>query len=256
MHHEQIKQQICDIGRRLYDRGLVVAADGNISVRVAENEILCTPTGQSKGQMQPSDICTVDLDGNQTGGQKQPSSEVRLHLEVYRRRDDVQSVVHAHPPHATAFALTREAIPTGVLPEVELFLGEVPTAPYATPGTDELPQSIVPFVEKSNIIVLANHGTVSYDANLERALWWTEILENYCRVLILSQSVGTPAYLTNAQIREVLSTKAKWGLFDPRTDEDFANCDLLKNPLFRDSWTADGTGRRRFLPPEDESRRG
>ncbi len=248
--HRIAREQICDIGRRLVDCGLVVAADGNISVRLNENEILCTPTGMSKGRMTVDDICTIDLAGKQTGGSRRPSSESLLHLEVYRQRDDVASVVHAHPPHATAFALTRQAIPAGILPEVELFLGEIPMAGYATPGTPELANSIVPFVEKSNLVVLANHGTLAWDSSLERALWWTEILENYCRVLILSRSLGPPAWLTNEEMQEVLAGKEKWGLSDARTDSKYSESDLRENPLFRDTWKTTGVRRTMFDRPE------
>lgn len=223
--HRHARDEICKIGRRLVKQGLVVAADGNISVRLSESEILCTPTGMSKGQMSPADICTVDLEGNQTGGSRRPSSELLLHLEVYRQRDDATSVLHAHPPHATAFALTRQMIPAGILPEVELFLGEVPMAGYATPGTPELASSIAPFVKNSKVIVLANHGTLSWDSSLERALWWTEILENYCRVLLLSRDLGPPARLTNDEMRELLVKKEEWGIADARSGKELADSD-------------------------------
>ena len=184
--------------------------------------------------MTPDDICTIDLEGNQTGGSRRPSSESLLHLEVYRQRDDVTSVVHAHPPHATAFALTRQMIPAGILPEVELFLGEVPMAGYATPGTPELASSIEPFVKSAKIIVLANHGTLSWDFSLERALWWTEILDNYCRVLLLSRALGPPARLSNDEMRELLVKKEEWGIADARSGQELADSDLRDNPLFLD----------------------
>ena len=248
--HRLVREEICDIGRRLVDRGLVVAADGNISVRLNEAEILCTPTGMSKGRMTAEDICTIDLDGKQTGGSRRPSSESLLHLQVYRQRDDVSSIVHAHPPHVTAFALTRQAIPAGILPEVELFLGEVPMAGYATPGTPELANSIVPFVEKSNIVVLANHGSLAWDSSLERALWWTEILENYCRVLILSRTLGPPAWLTDEEMREVLAGKEEWGISDARAGTEFSKSDLRDHPLFQDTWERTGVQRTAFDRPK------
>ena len=255
--HEPTRRKICEIGRRLCELGLVVASDGNISARISADEILCTPTGISKGQMQPDDLCTLDLSGNQIGGTRRPSSESRLHLEIYRQRSDVTSVIHAHPPHATAFAITRQAIPAGILPEVELFLGEIPIAGYATPGTDALAESVVPFLDLSKVVVLANHGTVSYEKgpdcveSLERSLWWTEILENYARVLLLSRSVGAPAYLTNDELRDVIRSKAKWGIPDPRMGEDFQNSDLRHNPVFNETWESTGISRDIFPAPDN-----
>ena len=141
---QHLKQQLCDYGRRAYDKGLVSANDGNLSVRLNENEILCTPTLQCKGFMKPEDICTVDLDGKHIAGDKRPTSEIKLHLQVYRRRSDVNSVIHTHPPHVTAFAISGKPIPSGILAEPEIFLGEVPTAKYATPGSKEFSETIVP----------------------------------------------------------------------------------------------------------------
>ena len=141
--------------------GFAAANDGNISVRLNENEVLCTPTMHCKGFLKPKDICLVDMEGNQIAGKKKRSSEVLLHLEIMKARPDVQSVVHCHPPHATAFAVAREPIPQAVLPEVEVFLGEVPIAPYETPGGKKFAETILPFVKQSNVIILANHGTVS-----------------------------------------------------------------------------------------------
>ncbi|MBM4093639.1 MAG: class II aldolase/adducin family protein, partial [Planctomycetes bacterium] len=131
---QKIKQDICEIGRRLYQKGFAAANDGNISVRVSDNQVLCTPTMQSKGFLKPDDIATIDMTGKQIAGQKPRSSEALLHLEIYKSRDDVKSVVHCHPPHATAFAVAREPIPQCVLPEVEVFLGDVPITKYETPG--------------------------------------------------------------------------------------------------------------------------
>ena len=133
----QVKQEICEIGRRVYNKGFAAANDGNITIRLNDKEVLCTPTMVSKGFMKPDDICKVDYDGKQLAGTRKRTSEVLLHLTVYKMRPDVQAVVHCHPPYATAFAVAREPIPKCVLPEVEVFLGEVPMADYATPGTQK-----------------------------------------------------------------------------------------------------------------------
>ena len=126
IHDRRLKEQICEIGRRVYNKGFAAANDGNISIRVGENEVLCSPTMICKGFMKPEDICAVDLYGNQIAGTRKRTSEVLLHLAIMRARPDVKAVVHCHPPHATAFGVAREPIPQCVLPEVEVFLGEMP----------------------------------------------------------------------------------------------------------------------------------
>lgn len=208
---ESLKKQLCEYGRRAYDKGLVAANDGNLSVRLGQDQILCTPTLQCKGFMKPEDICTVDLDGNHIAGDARPTSEIRLHLEVYRRRSDVNSVIHTHPPHVTAFAICGKPIPSGILAEPEIFLGEVPTAKYATPGSGAFAKTIVPFVNQTNAIVLANHGMVSYERDLERAFWLTEILDAYCRTLILAANIGAPERLSEQERAELQRLRREFG---------------------------------------------
>src|ERR1051325_4615731 len=162
VNEHKIKQEICEIGRRLYAKGFAAANDGNITYRLNDKEILCTPTMVSKGFLKPEDICRVDYDGKQLAGTRKRSSEVLLHLAVYKQRPDINAVVHCHPPHATAFAVAHEPIPKWWLPEVEVFLGEVPIAEYETPGTTRFAETIVPFVRDCNTIILANHGTVAF----------------------------------------------------------------------------------------------
>src|SRR4029079_2229857 len=138
------------------------ANDGNITYRIGENEVLCTPTMHCKGFLKPADIATVDMTGKQIAGAKPRSSEALLHLEIMQARPDVKSVVHCHPPHATAFAVAHEAIPQCILPEGEIFLGDVPITKYEAPGSKAFAETILPFVDRANVIILANHGTVSY----------------------------------------------------------------------------------------------
>lgn len=245
----RIKQDICEIGRRLYAKGFAAANDGNITVRVGENEVLCTPTMFSKGFLKPEDICTIDMQGNQTSGMRKRSSEALLHLEIYRQRADVKSVVHCHPPHATAFAVAREPIPQCILPEVEVFLGDVPITKYETPGGQAFADTILPFVDRTNVIILANHGTVSYGESVERAYWWTEILDAYCRILMLAKSLGGVHYFSEDKERELLQLKAKWGFADPRNTKEYENCDICANDIFRESWSQSGVDRRAFAPP-------
>ena len=245
----KIKQDICEIGRRIYAKGFAAANDGNITVRIGENEVLCTPTMHCKGFLKPEDISTVDMTGKQIAGTKKRSSEALLHLEIYKQRPDVKSVVHCHPPHACAFAIAREPIPQCVLPEVEVFLGDVPITKYETPGGQAFADTVLPFVQKTNVIILANHGTVSYGENVERAYWWTEILDDYCRMLMLAKGLGRVNYFDEGKERELLDLKQKWGWSDPRNTEEYKNCDVCANDIFRDSWKAAGIERKAFEAP-------
>jgi L-fuculose-phosphate aldolase len=249
MNAHKAKQEICEIGRRIYNRGFAAANDGNISVRISENEVLCTPTMHCKGFLTPDDIATVDMTGKQIAGRKKRSSEALLHLEIYKQRADVKSVCHCHPPHATAFAVAREPIPQCVLPEVEVFLGDVPIAKYETPGGQAFADTILPFVSKSNIILLANHGAVSYGETVERAYWWTEVLDAYCRILLLAHQLGGVRYVGEQKERELLALKKDWGYDDPRNTEEYKNCDVCANDIFRQSWQEAGVERRAFNPP-------
>lgn len=245
----KLKQDICDIGKRIYDRGYAAANDGNITVRIGENEVLCTPTMTCKGFLKVDDICTIDMTGKQLSGRKKRSSEALLHLEIMKKRPDVKSVVHCHPPHATAFAVAREPIPQCVLPEVEVFLGETPITKYETPGGKEFAETVLPFVEKTNVIILANHGTVSYGESVERAYWWTEILDSYCRILMLSKQLGNVEYLNQQKSQELLDLKEAWGWKDPRNTKEYEDCDICANDVFRESWKDTGVARTAFDAP-------
>jgi L-fuculose-phosphate aldolase len=231
---KSIKEWICEIGRRVYNRGFAAANDGNISYRIGENEVLCSPTMICKGFMTPDDICMVDLDGNQLAGKKKRTSEILLHLTIMKERPDVKAVVHCHPPHATAFSVAREAIPQCVLPEIEVFMGEVPLAPYETPGGQSFADTVKPFLTATNTIILTNHGTVSFGKTLEEAYWKTEILDAYCRILILSKQLGGITYLDEQKSRELLDLKKRLGFDDPRFH--FENCDLCGNTAFREGY--------------------
>ncbi len=247
MNVHKIKQEICEIGDRLYKKGFAAANDGNISYRVSDSEVVCTPTGISKGFMKPDDMCMVDMDGKQIGGRLKATSEIKLHLAIMKERPEIKSIVHCHPPHATAFGIAREPIPQCVLPEVEIFLGDVPIAKYDIPGGQDFADTILPFVKKSNVIILANHGTVSYGETVEKAYWATEILDAYCRMLILARSLGKVNYFTESEAQGLLDLKTQWGFEDPRAE--MKNCELCANDVFRDSWKESGVEQRAFDPP-------
>lgn len=242
------KETICEIGRRLYAKGFAAANDGNITARVGENRLVCTPTGVSKGYMKPEDLCIIDLDGNQLAGTKRRSSEVLLHLTIYKARPDINGVLHCHPPHATAFAIAHEPIPKCVLPEVEVFLGEVPIARYETPGGQPFADTVLPYVKDANTVLLANHGTVAYHTDLMTAYFNTEIIDAYCRMLLLARQLGPINYLGEQKSRELLDLKKRFGLTDPRTEME--NCDLCGNSMFREGYDDFVPKSRAFVPPD------
>jgi len=237
----ELRELICEVGRRLYNKGFAAANDGNISIRLNEREILCTPTGVSKGFMKPDDLCVVDYHGKQLRGIKKRTSEILLHLTAYRENSKVMGVVHCHPPHATAFAIAHEPIPKCILPEVEVFLGEVPIAEYETPGTQKFADTIKPYVNDSSIAILANHGTIAFAKDLMTAYFNTEILDAYCKMLILARQLGRINYFTNQQTQELLEFKKRLGIDDPRLKGKGENCDMCSNNMLR-------TGYSDFLP--------
>lgn len=244
----QARKDICEVGRRLYDKGFAAANDGNISVRLAPERVLCTPTGVSKGFLKPDDLCIVDLEGNQVAGHKKRTSEILLHLSIYKARTDVGGVLHCHPPHATAFAMVHETIPKCVLPEVEVFLGEVPIARYETPGTQTFADTVLPYVNNANTMLLANHGSVAWGPQIMTAYFNTEIIDAYCRMLILARQLGPLKYLSEHQVGELMQFKKRLGIDDPRLHME--NCDLCGNSLFREGYDDFKTGSHAF-PPDD-----
>lgn len=245
---EKLKQDICDIGKRVYDKGFAAANEGNLSIRVDETTVLCTPTLHCKGFMTPEDICTVDMAGRQLAGKRKRTSEVLLHIEIYKQRPEVKSVVHCHPPHATAFAVAREPIPNCVLPEPDIFLGEVPIAGYETPGNQNFAETILPFVQRTSVIILANHGTVSYESNIEKAYWLTEILDAYCRILILAKQLGGIRYLPLDKGRELLAMRKDWGFSDPRSEAADAVQNIADFASFKPDWPQAELQQRAFPP--------
>jgi L-fuculose-phosphate aldolase len=243
----KVKQEICAIGDRIYKKGFAAANDGNISYRVSDNEVVCTPTMISKGFMKPEDLCVVDMEGKQLSGRRKRTSEIMLHLAIMKERPEVKSVVHCHPPHATAFGIAHEPVPQCVLPEVEIFLGDVPITKYEIPGSKVFADTILPFVHKTNVIILANHGTVSFGDTVENAYWWTEVLDAYCRMLMLARGLGRVNYFTEPEAQALLDLKGKWGFKDARSE--MKNCDICANDVFRDSWKQTGTQQLAFQPP-------
>jgi L-fuculose-phosphate aldolase len=248
MNEHKLKEQICEIGRRLYAKGFAAANDGNISYRLSEDRVLCTPTRVSKGFMKPDDLCIVDLDGKQVSGKRKRSSEILLHLAILRARPDVRSCVHCHPPHATAFAVAHEPIPKCTMPEFEVFLGEVAITPYETPGGQKFADTVLPYVKDTDTIILANHGTITYGSDLEDAYFKTEIIDAYCRILILAKQLGQVQYYNDEKAAELIRLKPGLGIPDPRLTRGLENCDLCGNSLFREGYTDFKPEPQAFIP--------
>jgi len=229
----KLREEICQVGRRLYEKGFVAANDGNISVRVGGGRYLCTPTLVSKGFMKPADIALVDETGKQLSGGKPRTSEIMLHLEIYHELPDVGAVVHAHPPHATAFAVAGVQLPNCVLPEVEIFIGQVPIAEYDTPGSKNFAETILPHLRnQANTILLANHGAVACDKTLEQAYFHMETLDMYCRILLLAKEVGGVRQLSGQKMQELMELKQQMGVPDPRGGCEGDACTLCGSDDF------------------------
>lgn len=214
MSEHEIIQEMCEIGKRVYERGMAAANDGNFSVKLNENEFLCTPTGVSKGFMAPESICRIDAAGRllEANSNFRPSSEMKMHLRVYRERADVQAVVHAHPPYATTFAAAGIPLEQPVLSEAVLTLGKVPVARYGTPSTKEVPDAVAEYLPCYDAMLLANHGALTYGDSLMNAYYKMESVEFYARILYQVQMLGGAKRLTPEQVEDIYEIRRKSGM--------------------------------------------
>jgi len=206
---DKIIQEIVEIAHIIYQKGFVSATDGNISARLPNGNILCTPTSVNKGEIKKSHIVEIDENGNLIYGIHKPSTEIKMHLFIYKNRDDVNAIVHAHPPFATSFAVAGLSLENYVLPEVIVNLGKIPLAKYATPSTDEVAQSIQPYVKNHDAFLLQNHGAVTLGVNLKDALYKMEKLEHYAMVILLARILGGEKVLSNEDILKLAEISLK-----------------------------------------------
>ncbi|MDE3199371.1 MAG: class II aldolase/adducin family protein [Acidobacteriota bacterium] len=214
---ENLRAEMIRVGRKLWQRQYVDGNGGNISVRLGSKYVLCTPTMLSKGDLEPADICLSDLDGNILAGDRLRTSEFQLHLEIYRANSRAKAVVHCHPPYATAFAITGSAPPVGYVSEYEFFIGPVAVAPYETPGTKAFAETILPFVENHNTILLSNHGVVCWSDTVTHAEWLVEILDTYCKTILIAEQTGRQLKkIPDEKLNELLIAKRRMGLPDER----------------------------------------
>jgi L-fuculose-phosphate aldolase len=216
-----LRLEIISVGRKLWERQYVDGNGGNISVRLDPCYILCTPTMMSKRDMEPSDICLSDLDGNILAGDRMRTSELLLHLEIYKGNPRARAVVHCHPPYATAFAMTGTVPPIGLISEYETSIGPAAIAPYETPGTQAFAETVRPFVKDHNTILLSNHGIVCWADTVNHAEWFVETFDTYCKTFLIAQQIGKPLnFLPANKIVELLEIKRRLGLPDKRMENN------------------------------------
>ena len=205
---ERARREIVGVGRRLYERGLVAGAEGNVSVRLDGARVLATPAGVSKGFLEPEALVVTDMQGRKLAGDGRPSSELRMHLRIYILRPDVMGVVHAHPPTATGFAIAGLSFDECVVPEIVSTLGRVPLVPYGTPSTEELPDRLMPYVAAHDALLLANHGAVTYGPSLAGAINSMESIEQAARSMLVAHVLGRVNLLSRDDVDRLLALDA------------------------------------------------
>jgi len=205
-----IRQEVCRIGKLLHERGYVAATDGNISVRLSQNLVLCTPTSMSKGMMQPEDMVVVDMNGTQKDGKRHPSTELGMHLLFYCLRPDIRAVVHAHPPTATGFAAAGISLEEPLVAEVVTAFGKIPLARYGMPGTQELSNGLRPLVPKHDAILMAHHGVVTCGHDLLKAYMNMESVEHYAKIALVARQLGPTHPLPVEEVRKLMEARESY----------------------------------------------
>lgn len=229
---EVLKERICDMGRRLWTRDYTDGNGGNITIRVGDNLALCTPTLICKGFMTPADMCLVDLDGNQLAGTRKRTSEAMTHFGIMKRQPAAKACVHAHPPHATAFAIANVDIPSCLIPEAEVFLGKIGIAEYKTPGTPANADEVGEVGKIHQAVLMKNHGVICWGKDVEDAYWKMENIDSYCRTVWIAAGLGGGLHrFTGAQAKELINLRQKLGMPDPRSD--LKECELCDSASFR-----------------------
>jgi L-fuculose-phosphate aldolase len=237
MAEDQLRADIVEVGRRLYARGYTASNDGNISARLDGGRLLMTPTSVCKGFMTPQMMCITDLEGKKLAGERDPSSEMQMHLEVYRQRPDVNAVVHAHPPIATAFAVAGIPLDRAVLAEVVTTLGSIPIAEYATPSTKELPEAVRRYVKAHDGMLLANHGALTLGTDLFSAYYKMETIEHFARISFTARMLGGERLLSREEVNRLQGLRGMYGIAspapicpDPALGGGPADCQVVQAP--------------------------
>ena len=211
-HH---RGDICAVGKWMYERGFIVACEGNVSVRLHEERILTTPTCMNKGMLEPEDLVITDLQGRQLAGERKFSSEIAMHLLFYRMRPDVNAICHAHPPTATGFAAAGRALDQALLPEVIIGLGKIPLVRYATPGTAELSDALEPLVPHYDALLLANHGAVTCGPDLLTAFFRMETIEHFAKIVLAAELAGSPVLLSSREVAKLMAARSRYFVNPP-----------------------------------------
>ncbi|MBT4385767.1 MAG: class II aldolase/adducin family protein [Betaproteobacteria bacterium] len=209
-----LRKEICEVGRRVYQRGYVAANDGNISVRMEADRVLCTPTGVSKGYLSEDMLAVCDMDGEQIAGSMKISSEIRMHLEIYKLRSDVNSVVHAHPPTATGFAVAGIELTQCVLPEVIVSLGGIPLAAYGTPGGPDIVEPMKPLLRQYDAVLMANHGVVTLGQHVMDAHFKMETVEHFAKIALVAHQLGSVGTLADKDVDDLVALRDRFGIGD------------------------------------------
>ena len=210
-----LRADIVEVGRRLYARGYTASNDGNISARLDDRRLLMTPKSVCKGFMTPDMMCITDLEGTKLAGERDPSSEMQMHLEVYRQRPDARAVVHAHPPTATGFAVAGIPLDRAVLAEVVTTLGSVPIAEYATPSTRELPDAVRKYIKAHDGMLLANHGALTVGTDLFSAYFKMETIEHFATISLVARLLGGERLLSRQEVERLQGLRGMYGIAAP-----------------------------------------
>ena len=207
---QQLRDEIIQVGRFMFDKGWIAANDGNITIRLDDDRVLATPTGISKGLMHADDLIVCDLKGEKLCGQRECTSELAMHLTIYQLREDVRSVVHAHPPVATGFAAAGRALDMALLPEVVICLGSVPLADYGLPGTPALTEGMLPYIPKYDALLMANHGAVSYGEDVFQAFHRMETVEHFAHICLVARQLGCPQPLSGDRLQQLEEARSRY----------------------------------------------
>src|ERR1700693_3244234 len=207
----EYREDICQVGRLVFQKGWVAANDGNITIRLDAERILATPTGVCKGMMQCDDLIIVDRKGNKISGRAERTSEIAMHTTVYDMRPDIKPVVHAHPPVATGFATAGKPLTLALLPEVVIGLGCVPLADYGLPGTPALTEPMLPLIPKYDALLMANHGAVCYGEDVWKAFFRMETVEHFARINLVTELLGGPTVLPREEVNKLFDSRTRYG---------------------------------------------